>query len=846
MRPGSGSDPGSPKHKGAVPETRLNSRQVDAIRPPPDRAIYSRLMDVERGHFYVGTTSGDEDAKPVTIEAAHLTTHGVIVGMTGSGKTGLGIGLIEEALLAGVPCLVIDPKGDMGNLLLTFPSFQPADFKPWIDDAEAGKEGVTPDELAARTAETWKEGLAGAGIDAGRMSRLRDGSDITIFTPGSTAGVGLDVLGSMKAPGLDWDTQAEQIRDEIEGLVSSLLVMAGIESDPVSGPEHILLATIIETMWKEGRDLDLETLIGLIPTPPFRKLGVFDIDTFFPEKARMSLAMSLNGLLASPSFSSWRQGEPLDIGTMLTGGDRTKAAIVYLSHLSETERQFVVTLLLSKLVTWFRGQSGTSELRALVYMDEVFGFAPPTAEPPSKKPILTILKQARAHGVGMVLSTQNPVDLDYKAMSNAGTWMVGRLQTENDKKRILEGIESASGAVDVAGYDKLISDLAKRQFVLASAGSTEPTVFNTRWAMSYLAGPLTRDQVSELMADRREQGEAVAELDVVAAPSAPVEAAAAEPAPEPTEEIDASSVPVLPKTAEGSPNVFLDPAAAWAGQVGADPTGTRFEPAVAATVSLLYDDTKAQVNHQEVYEAVIYPLAPVFSPDSVIEVDHDQRDFRTEPKDGASFTLPDVKIDTKTYWGGLEADLKNHLVGARALTVLKNEPLGIYSRPGESREAFVARAGESAEAAKDEAIAKLTSKYQTRLDRAKTALAKAENRVADLEATAGSKQTEELLSGAGDIIGVLFGGRKRSNPLGGAARRRSASSQAKARAENAKAAFEEDKAELEQLEADLQDEVADLDDEYAARAEHVEEVEIPLEKTDVRVAELKLVWIPKG
>ncbi len=819
---------------------------------PPGHCHIFRIMETARGRFYIGSSPGEgEETTPVFVEAADLTTHGVIVGMTGSGKTGLGIGIIEEALLSGIPCLVIDPKGDMGNLDLLFPDFRASDFRPWIDEGEAGTRGVTPDELAASTAASWKEGLAGAGIEPERLTRLRDGAEVTIYTPGSAAGVGLDVLGSMRAPGLDWGSQSEQIRDEIESLVSSLLVMAGVDSDPVAGPEHILLSTIIETCWREGRDLDLATLIGQVPTPSFRKLGVFDIDTFFPEKDRMALAMRLNGLLASPSFSTWLEGEPLDIDAMLSGGDRTKAAIVYLSHLSDTERQFVVTLLLSKMVTWFRGQSGTGELRALVYMDEVFGFAPPTAEPPSKKPILTILKQARAHGVGMILSTQNPVDLDYKAMSNAGTWMVGRLQTENDKKRILEGIESATGTVDVKSYDRLISDLAKRQFVLKSTAAPEPTVFNTRWAMSYLAGPLTRDEVSTLTKGRV-PAPAGPDADAPGAesPVSPVSEAtkpvAGDAAMEPTEEIDAEAVPVLPKTAEGVANVLLDPAAAWTGQVGADPTGTRYEPAVAATVSLLYDDTKAAVSHQEVFEAVIFPLEPILTPESVSEVDHDPRDFRTDPPPGASYAIPDVRVDTKAFWSGLEADLKTYLVGARKTTIFKNEALKLYSRPGESEESFIARASEAAEEAKDEAIAKLTEKYRARLERARTALSKAENRVADLDASAGSKQTEELLSGAGEIIGVLLGGRKRSNPLGGAARRRSASSQAKARAESARAALDEDKAELAELEADLENEVADIDDEFDAMADTIEELEIPLEKTDIRVAELKLVWIPTG
>jgi hypothetical protein len=588
-----------------------------------------------------------------------------------------------------------------------------------------------------------------------------------------------------------------------------------------------------------------------VPKPPFRKLGVFDVDTFFPEKDRMALAMKLNGLLASPSFAAWLEGAPLDVGQMLTGGDKTKAAIVYLSHLSDAERMFVVTLLFSKVVSWFRAQPGTSDLRALIYMDEVFGYVPPTAEPPSKKPILTILKQARAHGVGLVLSTQNPVDLDYKAMSNASTWMVGRLQTENDKKRILEGIDSATGGVDVATVDKQISDLEKRQFVMASAKASEPKHFGTRFAMSYLAGPLTRERVSTLMAAKREMMK-----PAEAPPASATGAAAAEPGTEVATAMKTAAsaiaavpgndaVPIQPAVAVGVQSVFLDPAAPWAADIGVDPAATHYQPAAAAMVNLLYDDTQAAVNHQEVFEAVVFPLGPVLTPESIREVDHDARDFKTETPASATYALPDVKLDTKTYWANLGKDLSNHLVGARKVTVFKNEALKLFSRPGETREDFEARVSAAAEQAVDDAIAKLRDKHATRLERAQAALAKAENRVSDLEATAGSKQTEELMSGAGDLLGMLFGKGKRSIPIGQAARRRTASSEAKARAENARVALADEQADLEQLKADLEDAVADLEDEFEAKMK-IEEIEIPLEKTDVRVAELKLVWIPTG
>ena len=620
------------------------------------------------------------------------------------------------------------------------------------------------------------------------------------------------------------------IRDEIQSLVSSILALAGIDSDPVSGQEHILLSTIVETLWRQGKDLDLATLIGQIPKPPFRKMGVFDIDTFIPEKDRMALALRLNGLLASPSFSSWLAGASLDIDSMIGGEGKTKAAVVYLSHLSDEERQFLVTLLLSKMVTWIKSRPGTAELRALIYMDEMFGFAPPTAEPPSKRPILTILKQARAHGVGMVLSTQNPVDLDYKAMSNAGTWMIGRLQTENDKKRILEGLSSASGAVDVDELSRLISDLEKRQFVLHSTKGPHPVLFSTRWAMSYLAGPLTRDQVSLLMQDSR---------------PAPVPPGAA------TEEalpatVREDEVPVAPEVANGIATAYLDPAAPWAAQVGADPTGRVLESAVAATVQLLYDDTAASISHREVFEAVVFPLGGLLEESNVITVDHDQRDFRPEPPEASSFRLPGVNLGAKAYWTGLDKDLKDHLVARRPLRILKNPVLKLYSRVGEGEDHFRARCRSTAEDAADAAMAKLKDRFQTRIDGLQDQLRTARARLSSAESNASSQKQEEMLSGAGDLLGAFLGGRKRSNPLGRVASRRAATQRARAKVDT-----EADRLTSKQQElADLEDELADAIDELVAQhqemADAVEEVEIPLEKTDIRVVDLKLVWVPVG
>ena len=580
------------------------------------------MIEVPRGEMFLGgeidpSTSERIDDANVLYESHHLTTHGVIVGMTGSGKTGLGVIALEEALLSGIPCLVIDPKGDMGNLLLNFPSFAASDFLPWVDEGEANRKDQTPDQFAQSTADMWKSGLEGWGIGADRMRALGMQNDFAIYTPGSQAGIPVNIVGSLAAPDLDWATEAETIRAEIEGFVSSLLTMAGIDADPISSPEHILISTIIEKSWTEGRDLDLAALISQIQAPPIRKLGVFELDTFFPPKDRTKLAMKLNGLVASPSFASWMEGPPLDVEKLFyTADGKPRASVMYLAHLSDKERQFIVTLLLSKVVTWMRQQQGTSDLRALVYMDEVFGFAPPTSEPPSKKPILTLLKQARAFGVGLLLSTQNPVDLDYKAMSNAGTWMIGRLQTERDKARILEGLKSASGDVDVKAFDQLISDLGKRQFVLQSTKAKAPKVFTTRWAMSYLAGPLSREQVTTLTEDSPERQSAPTPMPTPAACNQAPPAAAVDPAADTTSAAD--ETPVAPSLPDNIRSYYLDPSAPWASEVGAVAGGTRHEAAIVARVDLVFDDQHADLSHQEEWEAVFFPLSASFDPETAI------------------------------------------------------------------------------------------------------------------------------------------------------------------------------------------------------------------------------------
>jgi hypothetical protein len=812
-------------------------------------------IEVEPGHLYLGPVvdplTGDPiNDDPTTVEdrivqeAADLTTHGVIVGMTGSGKTGLGICLLEEALLQDIPVLVVDPKGDMGNLLLTFPDLAPDDFRPWINETEAEREGKSPDRLARDTARLWEDGLARSGIGKDRIERLRARAEFTIYTPGSTAGVPLNVIGDLGAP--ETGADEETLRDEINGLVSGLLGLVGIESDPLSGREHVLLARLIHRSWsgRGGRgDLDLAGLLAQVQDPPMRKLGVIELDTFFPPADRADLAMKLNGLLASPAFASWAAGAPLDIGAMLRSGDgRPRAAIVTISHLSDQERQFVVTLVLSKLVTWMRAQPGRPDLGVLVYMDEVFGFIPPTAEPPAKRPILTILKQARAYGVGMVLSTQNPVDLDYKAISNAGTWMIGRLQTERDKDRLLEGMRSAGGDVDIAATGDVIGGLGKRRFLLHTTRGGPPETFGTRWAMSYLPGPLTRDQISQLTADdpaRSARASGVADSGREPVGSEPVSGTA-------TLADDESAV--APRVADGVEVAYLDPSAPWASDVGAVAGATRMVAGLAARLRLMFDDTAADLRHEVEWEAIATPLGIDVDATDFTTVDYDDRDLRSEPPPVTAYVLPEAKIHTKTFFRSVNSALKNHVYRDQRVTLHRNRELKLFSRIGETEDEFRARCMEAAEDRADADADELRASLAEKQDRVRAAIAKAEDRVRELESDSGDRKRDEFLSGAIDLIGGLLGGRKRSGAMLDGVRRASSrrrtTTNAEQRLESAKNRLDEKLDELDELAAELEIALVESHDDWTEKAEAIESHEVGLEKTDITVEDVILVWIP--
>lgn len=794
--------------------------------------------------------AGARNGEAVVIDPSDLCTHGVIVGMTGSGKTGLAVSLIEETLAAGIPVLAIDPKGDLTNLLLTFPALAPEDFAPWIP--EGGD--------AAEVATTWREGLAGWGLGPDQIAALRAGTAMGVYTPGSTSATPLNIVGTLTAPNAA-GADPEAMADEVQAVTAGLLGLVGIEGDPLASPPHLLVSNLIHAAWVAGEQLDLASLVARIQTPPMRTLGVMELDTVIPPKDRTALAVSLNGLLASPGFAPWMIGAPLDVDALLRTPDgRPRLSVIALSHLSDAERQLAVTRVLGAVIRWFRAQPGTDQLRALLYLDEVAGYVPPTANPATKQPILTILKTARAFGLGMVLATQNPVDLDYKSMSNAGTWLVGRLQTERDKARLLEGMSSAAGSVDVAELDRSITELGKRQFFLHQTKASAPRRFTSRWAMSYLRGPVTGPQLA-LLPGRDEVPVATAPGMVAATTAGPDAAAAVEPPPgvdpapgtDPAPASGAAAAPdgttvTPPAAADGVPVRFVDPAAPWLAQVGGSSTSSTYQAGLAIRVQLTFTDAKSDTHHVEEWEAVLTPLSDLTDVAAAVAVDHDDRDLRVEAPAGARYLPCDARVDTKTFFTQLSSQLKDHLVREETLEVPANKELKLWGRPDETPEAFAVRCDEAAQTKADAEADKIRVRLAAKVDRLRGAVETAEQRAASAAEAASDTKGTELTGFGGTLLGGLLGGRSRTRGLASAARKamsgRERVNKANQRAEAAAAAVEAKVDDLTAAEAELAEALVTIDEKWAAIADAVETAEIRLKKTNVSVQMLSLVWIP--
>jgi DNA helicase HerA-like ATPase len=800
------------------------------------------MQDFEKlGLFYLGKQqdpeSGADSGELVLYDAKDLCTHALCMGMTGSGKTGLGISLLEEAAIDGIPVLAIDPKGDLGNLLLGFPDLRAEDFRPWIDESEAARRGETPDAHARMVAERWKDGLAEWGQDGGRIRRFLDAARPTIYTPGSTAGLPISVLRSFDAPPAALLEDADALRDRIQAAVSGLLALLNVDADPLRSREHILLATLLDRSWRAGENLDMADLIRAIQDPGIERIGVLDLESFFPSAERFALAMQLNNLLASPGFETWMAGEALDLQSLLYDpAGRPRMAILSIAHLSEAERMFFVTVLLNEVVAWMRAQPGTSSLRALVYMDEVFGYFPPTANPPSKKPMLTLLKQARAYGVGVVLATQNPVDLDYKGLSNIGTWFIGRLQTERDKMRVLDGLDGAgAGDFDRADMERRLGSLGKRVFLLHNVHEPGPTTFRTRWALSYLRGPLSRSQIQTLMADRRQP---------VSPPSAERSSAAGSAPPQETTGPASAPVggdrPALPPEIE---QLFL--ASASAPRPGARLV---HRPAVLAVADLHFVRASCKLDTWRAARWLV-PLSsghrrPDWSAAEPLEAEGPT--VVTEPPPGdLSFARLPASAARAASFSAWKKQLATHLYQNGALTLWTCPSLKLVSSPEEDEAQFRIRASQRARERRDEELEKLRSRYAPRLQTLEDRLRRARGRVEREASQARSQGLDAAVSIGSSVLGAVLGrklGGRRS--VGSAVRRAGRLSKERGDVHRAREEVEALEQRRSDLDAELRDKMAALQDELDPALLELEPLVVRPRKSDISFETFALVWTP--
>jgi hypothetical protein len=776
------------------------------------------------GAFYLGrevdAASGEERTEPLLYDSRDLTTHAVCVGMTGSGKTGLCLSLLEEAAIDGIPTIAIDPKGDLGNLLLTFPELRPEDFEPWVDPSEAARQGLTPGALAAETAESWRKGLAEWQQDGARIQRFRDAADVSIYTPGSDSGRPLSLLRSFAAPASETRADAGALRERIAASVSGLLGLVGIDADPLQSREHILLSTLFADAWAAGSDLDLPTLIQGVQKPPFDKIGVFDVETFYPAKQRLALAMALNNVLAAPGFAAWMHGEPLDVQRLLySEHGKPRVSIISIAHLNDAERMLVVTLVLSEIVTWMRRQSGTSSLRAIVYMDEIFGYFPPSAMPPSKLPLLTLMKQARAFGVGVVLATQNPVDLDYKGLSNAGTWFIGRLQTERDKLRVVEGLQSAGeNDLDKSATETLLANLGKRVFLMRNVHDDAPVLFRTRWALSYLRGPLTLQEIAKLASQ------------TISESSTQPSAASADRV---TSTASATKPPIPGEVRE----YFWPHAAASA----------LYAPSVLATARLHFVDKKLGIDAWESKTYVAQPSAEGDIDWASATVLPDARgELETQAPNGARFAQTPAKLLHAPSYAAWQKQLKSHVQRAEVSKVLRCPAAAQTMAPGGDEAEFRARVSLSLRERRDNEIEQLRQKFAPQLARLEDQRRRAEDRISREQAQLSDRKLQTAVSVGTSLLGALFG-RKRisvtnAGRVGSAARsagRISKEQQDVERAEESLEVIEQRRAELER---EFQEQIARVQGELDPATAAIEEIAIAPRKSDTEVVEIALVW----
>ena len=802
------------------------------------------MQDFEKlGVFYLGRPYDPANQTShktwLLYDSKDLVTHAVCVGMTGSGKTGLCLALLEEAAIDGIPAILIDPKGDLGNLLLTFPSLQGKDFLPWINEDDARKKGLSPSDYATEQADLWKNGLASWGQDGARIARLKEAADFAIYTPGSNAGIPVSILASLSTPPQALLDDPELLRERINTTATSLLGLLGIEADPVQSREHILLSTILDKAWSQGQDVDLSSLIHLIQTPPVSKIGVVNVDTFFPSKERFAFAMKLNNLLASPSFAAWLEGEVLDIGRILhTAQGKPRMAIFSIAHLNDAERMFFVTLLLSQMIGWMRSQSGTTSLRALLYMDEIFGYFPPVANPSSKQPLLTLLKQARAFGVGVVLATQNPVDLDYKGLANTGTWFIGRLQTERDKARVLEGLEGASAGAgqkfDRQRMEQTLAGLGSRMFLMNNVHEDAPVVFESRWCLSYLRGPLTRAQIKMLMAPYKAPDQASAsnqdtkrsEKTVVSKPA----------------DMTGTQSPVLPP---GIPYYFLPLRGAPSPN-----TTAIYRPMLLGVAQVGFVDKNTRIDSTQPCAWLI----PMIDGPVTLDWDHAEAtdvpvsDLESTPEPSVSFApLPAVASQAKSYetW---QKDFLNWLYRTQKLDVFRSPSSKVLSNPGETEREFRVRLQQLGREQRDQEMDRLRKTYTPKITALEERIRRAEQTKTREAEQAKAAYVQTAISVGATLLNALTGRKTITATTIGrattAARGVGRSIKEAQDAARAGETIEALKAQRQDLDAQFKTETDALASRMDPLTENLETLSIKPTKTRISIQVVALAWVP--
>jgi hypothetical protein len=815
-------------------------------------------QDFEKlGVFYLGRRYDMASSKTtkdlVLYDSKDLLTHAVCIGMTGSGKTGLCLSLVEEAAIDNIPVIAIDPKGDLSNLLLTFPNLSPAEFQPWVNVDEARQNNLSVEEFSAQQASAWKTGLADWGQTGERIKKLRESADFKVYTPGSTAGLPISIVQSLSAPPQEIIDDTDSMRERVVTTANCLLALLGTSLDPLKSREHILLSNILDRAWRKGENLTLSDIIQQIQKPPMTQVGAIDIESFFPAKERFELAMTVNNLLAAPGFDAWLSGDPLDIGKLLhSDSGKPQVSIFSIAHLSDTERMFFVSLLLGQIVSWTRTQSGTSSLRAILYMDEIFGYFPPVANPPSKMPLLTLLKQARAYGLGLILATQNPVDLDYKGLANTGTWFIGRLQTERDKMRVIEGLEGAvaesGGEFNRQDMEKILAGLGKRVFLMNNVHESRPEIFQTRWTLSYLRGPLMKSQIKTLMDPIKKAALIAAEENPGVSPggaeTSSSGAASAGVASARSAIIGNDRRPALPP---GINQYFLPlkhPLKASEKLV--------YKPALYSSASVRFVDSKTTLDEirNTAFVSTVTGDGAALNWSDAQPVKYTFESFQSEPLAGASFSEAPSGLASVMNYKGWAKIFATWLSQSQKYYLLYNPSLDLYSKPGELEGAFKVRLQQKSNELRDANKGKLTTKYASKMNALQERIRLAQQRLERNTQVTHDDQIHSMLSVGATIFGAMVSrkpfGATSINKATSAARTISRASQKQADAERANESLQSLQEQFDEMQTQFQQELNQLNEQIQSQMQSIESAGIAAKKTNISVQHVVLLWLPYG